>query len=107
MSLYFKGAYVIFIYLFFIRSLANSFSSQAKDEIGLSCIMMARALLVHWLLLRVVSVFSCLVLRPSIIFCVLMRSASSCVENQGGLYYCLAHEGDGNLLFGEMGHVVT
>lgn len=36
---------------------------------------------------------------------VLMHSASSCVEKQGGLYYCLAHEGDGNIPFGEMGHV--
>lgn len=60
-KLYFKGVYVIFL-----RSPAKSFSLQGKSKIRLSCIMMARALLVHWL---VVSVFSSLVRRPSIICC--------------------------------------
>lgn len=62
--------------------------------------MMARALLVHWLTSP--ASFGG---HPSSV--VLLRSASSCVENQGGLYYCLAHDGDGNIPFGEIGRAVN
>ena len=62
--------------------------------------MLARGLLVQWL--SSPALFGG---HPSSV--VLIRSASSCVENQGGLYYCLAHERDRNIPFGEMGHVVT
>ncbi|TKS89751.1 Poly(ADP-ribose) glycohydrolase [Collichthys lucidus] len=72
---------------------------EAKGKIGQSCIMMARALLVHWLS-SPVSFGG----HPSSV--VLMRFASSCVKNQGGLYYCLADERDGNIPFGVMGRVV-
>lgn len=87
-------------YLYILLPTVKSSPLQAKGKIGQSCIMMARALLVHWLS-SPVSFGG----HPSSV--VLMRFASSCVKNQGGLYYCLADERDGNIPFGVMGRVVS
>lgn len=49
---------------------------------SLSCIIISRALLVHWSLLRVVSVFSGLVWIPSIICCLNVLCVILCRESQ-------------------------
>lgn len=94
-KLYFKG----YLWDFYLQlSTALSFSLQAKGEIGLSYIMMARALLLHWL-----SSPDWFGGHPSSV--VLTGSASSCVRKQGGRYYCLAHERERNIPFGGTGMV--